>query len=333
MIRRAPGLACAAVVALLAMGCGDDGGGEWQIVERDLPGALLSVWGTSSTDVWAAGGDPGDGTGPMVIHFDGASWTRLETGEVGDLWWVFGFEGGATYFGGAGGTILRYANGSFTRMSTPGNDTVFGIWGSSPTEVWAVGGATGGSRGAFAWRLQGEEWVEAAGFPAGLADTDAMWKVYGRGADDVWLVGTNGTVVHWNGTAFEARTIAGESLFTVHADADRFVAVGGFGTGLILENDGSGWTDASPSGGFPMVGVCLSGDGGGFAVGQFGAVYHRGSNGWELEDVGLVLDESLHAVWIDPDGGVWAAGGQVLTTPLVRGVLLHKGEAVPGGQL
>lgn len=321
------------LVALLAAGCGDDGGDEWQVVERDLPGALLSVWGTSATDVWAVGGDAGDGMGPMVIHFDGAGWTRHETGQIGDLWWVFGFEGGPIYLGGAGGTILRYAGGTFTRMTTPGTDTVFGIWGSSPTDLWAVGGATGGSRGAFAWRLQGEEWIVADGFPTALADTDAMWKVYGRGPNDVWLVGTNGKVVHWDGAAFAQQTVGGESLFTVHANGERFVAVGGFGTGLILENDGTGWADVSPSGGFPMVGVCLDADGGGYAVGQFGAVYHRGGDGWALEDVGLVLDESLHAVWIDPDGGVWAAGGQVLTTPLVRGVLLHKGKAIPGGQL
>jgi hypothetical protein len=335
-VARAFTVPAAPLMALLAIGCGDDGGPAWQAVQRDLPGALLSVWGTSSTDVWAVGGDPGDGSGPMVIHYDGAAWTRLDTERAGDLWWVFGFEGGPIYMGGAGGTILRYQNGAFTPMSTPGNDTIFGIWGASPTELWAVGGATGGSRGAFAWRLQGEEWVEAAGFPAALADTDAMWKVHGRAADDVWIVGTNGKAVHWNGTAFAAETAGGESLFTVHSTSERFVAVGGFGTGSILENDGSGWTDVSPSGAFPMVGVSLDGgdpDGGGYAVGQFGAVYQRGTDGWSLEDVGLVIDESLHAVWLDPGGGVWAVGGQVLTTPLVRGVMLHKGDLIEEGGL
>ena len=49
----------------------------WQIVEPHLDSALLSVWGTSASDVWAAGSDARDGQGPLVLHFDGASWQRL----------------------------------------------------------------------------------------------------------------------------------------------------------------------------------------------------------------------------------------------------------------
>ena len=38
----------------------------WEVVHRDLAGALLSVWGSSSTDVWAVGADALDGSGPTV---------------------------------------------------------------------------------------------------------------------------------------------------------------------------------------------------------------------------------------------------------------------------
>lgn len=325
----------ATVVAVGLVGCGDEDQpptDDWQIVHRDLPGALLSVWGTSASDVWAVGGDAGDGLGPMVLHFDGVDWTREETGQVGDLWWTFGFAGGPLYMGGAGGTILRYEDGAFTRMTTPGTDTVFGIWGASPSEMWAVGGASGGAQGAFAWRLEGDTWVAAPGFPAELADTGAVWKVHGRSADDVWLVGTAGMLVHWDGSAFTVDHAGGESLFTVHANGDGFVAVGGFGTGIILENDGRGWTDASPDAANPLVGVCLTASGG-TAVGQYGTVYERGPDGWREEDTGLLLDETLHSVWIDPSGGQWAVGGQVFAFPLVRGVMLHRGAAVPEGGL
>ena len=211
----------------------------WSVVHDALPGALLSVWGTSASDVWAVGGDAGDGSGPTVMHLDGGSWSRLETGQSGDLWWVYGFAGGPVFMGGAGGTILRYADGTFTRMATPGSGVVFGIWGSAPEDMWAVGGEAGGARGAFAWRLEGETWLPAAGFPSDLAATDALWKVYGRGPNDVWMVGTGGKLVHWDGAALTP-SFAGlaESLFTVHASAERFAAVGGFGTGLLLEHPG-----------------------------------------------------------------------------------------------
>jgi hypothetical protein len=321
----------AARLALVFCVACDSSAPSWQIVGRHLPSALLSVWGTSATDVFAVGGDASDGHGPTVLHFDGMSWTRLETGQVGNLWWVFGFAGGPTYLGGDGGMILRYQGGAFTRMTTPGTDTVFGIWGAAPDDVWAVGGAIGGANGGFAWRLAGNAWVAAPGFPAEIAATDAMWKVYGRNASDAWLVGTSTKALHWDGSSLtEQPTGTGESLFTVHADAQRFVAVGGFGTGKILENEGDGWHDASPSGAPGFIGVCLSAHGN-YAVGQDGAVYTRGGSRWSAVTLGFPIDESFHSVWVDPSGGVWAVGGQVQTLPVVDGIMLHEGAELPGG--
>lgn len=325
-----------ALLALAASGCGDGDEDEsapsWQVVAPHLDAALLSVWGTSPSDVWAAGADPGDG--PLVLHYDGASWQRLDTGHSGDLWWVFGFAEGPLYFGGTGGTILRWQGGAFERMSTPGTGTVFGIWGASPDELWAVGGAAGGSRGAFAWRLDVESasWRDAPGFPAELSERDALWKVSGQGTSDVWLVGTGGKLLHWDGTQLTP-SFAGiaESLFTVHASSTRFAAVGGFVSGLLLEREvgqpsSAPWIDVSPPGAQALVGVCLT-ERGGYAVGQFGYVARRDEQGWREEVTGLPPDpgnRSLHSVWVAPDGGVWAAGGQVAVEPLLDGWLLHK---------
>lgn len=321
------------LVSLIAAGCGDDGGTDpppWRIVHENLPQGLLSVWGTAEDDVWTVGSDAGDG--PLVLHFDGEGWDRLETGARGDLWWVFGFAGGPIYLGGADGLILRYQDGAFEEMTTPGTGTVFGIWGGSPGDVWAVGGAPGGASGGFVWRLEGDAWVEASGVPAEIGESAAIWKVSGRSADDVWMVGTRGAALHWDGEALTRDDLpTGESLFTLHANAERFAAVGGFGTGQIFENDGSGWVRVDDEPIDPMVGVHLTADLG-VAVGQNGAVAERTDDGWEPAFVDLAFHETLHAVWIDPSGGVWAVGGQVQVFPLQRGALLYKGpREVPGG--
>ena len=312
---------------------------KWELVAQKLPNALLSVWGTSATDVWTVGSDAADGKGPLVLHFDGTAWTRHDTGVTGDLWWVFGFKDGAVYLGGEGGLMLRYEAGTFTRMPTPGTAVVSGIWGASPEDVWAVGAESGGAKGAFAWRLRPSTplgmngvWESAPGFPAALADTDALWKVWGRSATDVWLVGSAGKVLHWDGMAFtQGSAGTGEALFTVHANSRGFVAVGGFGTGKLVENDGAGWTNASPPGAPSLVGVCLTEETG-FAVGQYGTVFARADGGWVEESTGFSLSQSLHSVWVDPSGGVWAAGGNVLTIPLRDGVFLHRGRSIPGIQ-
>ncbi len=319
--------------ALLLAACDDDPPpeAEWQIVHEALPGALISVWGTSATDVWTVGGDPGDGTGPFVLHFDGEGWTRLATGTEGALWWVHGFEGGPVLVGGEGGHILRYAGGAFEAMETPGTATVFGIWGSSPDDVWAVGG-TMAAGGGFVWRFDGSAWTEVA-IPA-EAEMQNIYKVWGTAADDVWLVGTGGLLMHWDGSEMAVLPSGTtRTIFTVHALGDRVAAVGGLGTGVILEPDPATgeWQDVTPELIQQMIGIWLT-ESGGFAVGVYGEILRRDEDGWVKEDSGFALAESLHGVWVDPDGGVWAVGGNVLAYPLVQGILMHRGTSeVPGG--
>lgn len=317
--------------ALLLTACG---GPEWQMVQRGLPGALLSVWGTSATDVWAVGGDVNDGRGPMVVHFDGETWTRLETGHAGTLWWVFGFAGGPVFMGGEGGAILRYDGSTFTPMTTPGTNTVFGIWGASPDEVWAVGGASDAT-GGFAWRLEGDAWVEEASLPVDVPTRAAIWKVYGRSADDAWLVGSNGVSLRWDGTALtEGETGVGSSLFTVSANAERYAAVGGFGTGAIVELEGTTWTNVTPDEGVGGLSGVVLGDGEiGYAVGEYGLVLERSASGWAEVQTGLATNRNLHAVWIAPDGGVFAVGGQTSSLPVTDGILIHYGERIAEGAL
>ena len=50
-----------------------------------------------------------------------------------------------------------------------------------------------------------------------------------------------------------------------------------------------------------------------------------------MEETGFSSGNSFHAVWIDPDGGAWAVGGQVQTLPLTDGMMIHKGRSVPAG--
>lgn len=332
-------LLAATALSFAALGCSDESspsgtgdGPTWAVSQEDLPGALLSIWGTSASDVWVVGGDARDGSGPLALHYDGSKWNRVVTGETqGDLWWVFGFPGGPIFMGGAGGVILRYEDGGFTRMTTPGVDTVFGIWGSSPTDMWAVGGSFGSS--GFAWRLTGgDTWEAESSLPAEVASSASIWKVFGRSANDVWLVGSNGVSFYWDGTALsQKQTGVGSSLFTVHGNADRFVAVGGQVSGIIVEDAGSGWQSVTDTAEYGVVGVMLGAGDSGYAVGQYGTVYARSAAGWALEETGLAIQQDLHGVWLDPDGGVWVAGGQTASFPLTDGVLVHKGDPIAAG--
>lgn len=341
MLRALPAFALACTVSLITVACGNgtDGGSTddeqtWQVVRENLDSALLSVWGTGPSDVWTVGGDVGNGEGPLVLHYDGSQWETLNSNTEGTLWWVYGFREGPIFMGGVGGVIVRYEDGEFTEMDTPGSDTVYGIWGVAPDDLWAVGGASE-SEGGFAWHFDGDRWTAEPTLPGEVAESAAIWKVYGTASDDAWFVGSNGVSLHWDGSALSSGdTGVGSSLFTVHAAGGRYAAVGGLATGIIVEYDGDEWIDATPD---PqpvgLSGVCLDDAGNGFAVGAFAGVYERDDHGWHELDTGLALDSNLHAVWLDSTGGVWAAGGQTYSEPLTDGVLVYHGPDHPTGEL
>lgn len=317
---RPASILAASVTAAALLGCGPTHE-EWAVVHEGLDEGLVSVWGRSSTEVYAVGSDAG--AGPLVLRYDGARWTRMATGASGNLWWVNGTEE-SIFMGGEGGLILRYEGGSFTTMPTPGSGTVFGIWAAAPDDVWAVGG-TGASAG-FAWRYDGSAWSEVE-LP-GLDDR-GLFKVWGNAADDVWMVGAGGAAYHWDGSAVSA-VDAGttRTLFTVHTEGERVVAVGGAGNAVLVEREAGPFVDRSPTFWPQLFGVWLTPDGGGFAVGLNGAILRRDAEEWVDETDEFSFVTALHAVWVDEVGGVWAVGGQVISEPLSDGVILHRGAPI-----
>lgn len=328
---------CALFVALALVSACDadsptDAGPQspsWEVVTDEEPGALLSIWGTSAADLWVVGADARDGNGPIVMHVVNGEIERVPTGLTeGDLWWVFGLPGGPLYMGGSRGVILRYDESGFTPLTTPDTRTVYGIWGTAPDAMWAVGGNDLGS-GGFVWRLDGETWRPEASVPDDIENTGAVWKVHGRSANDVWFVGSSGIALHYDGTALSrGETGVGTSLFTVFGNAERFVAVGGEVSEVIVEHDGESWLNATPEDRNPfLTGVVLDDANGGVAVGAYGLVMERGANGWQKVAADIPTSEDLHGVWMDDEGGVWVAGGHTLSRPLTDGVLLYRAPA------
>jgi hypothetical protein len=82
-----------------------------------------------------------------------------------------------------------------------------GIWGSSPNDVWAVGG--GGTASDATWHYDGKKWIPW--FKNNPASSSGIWPcagftLYGFGSNDVWVGGQsadpdhNGSAIsHWNG--------------------------------------------------------------------------------------------------------------------------------------
>jgi hypothetical protein len=221
---------------------------EWTILGEALPGALLSLTGRARDDVWTVGGD--DGEGPLVLHLDGETWTRVSPESPGDLWWVWL---GATqvWTVGAAGRVLRLDPVNHVKVieeSLGESITLFGVWGANEDEVWVVGGDTNlSANGAIVARYRPAQGWDFPPIPAEAAAQIAVYKVWGRAADEVYAVGTGGVILRWDGLAWSSMdSPTDRTLFTVNGTAETLYAVGSSGTGLLLRNDGEAWVDVTP---------------------------------------------------------------------------------------
>lgn len=288
---------------------------SWQLASHSEPAALLGVWGSDTNDVWVVGGRSELAGPPTVLRYDGA-WSRVATPVSGiDLWWVFGSAADDVFFGGSAGTILRWRGDSFEQMATPRTGIVFGIWGASATDVWAVG--DGGAGGGIVWRFDGTAWRDV---PLPDGTPSRIFKVHGRAADDVWMACGDGSVLHWNGQTLERHaTGLASPLFSVVATSSHVVAVGGSqGVGEIVERDAA-WSAATLESPVAWRGAAVRDDAV-YAVGEYGVVAARDASGagWRHLDQ-QVIREDFHGAWIDPAGGLWAVGGQFNRAPLTLG--------------
>ena len=314
------------VIISILVSCGknNDEKEKWEVIHEKLPAALTAVWGRNSNDIWAVGGNTVDQTGSLILHFNGKEWKRVYSNSDSDLWWIFGFDTGPIFFGGSKGLILKYSEGQFETMETPGDATVFGIWGVSENDLWAVGGNI--INGAFAWRYYGDKWENAERFPAGLSRTQSLFKVWGENSEKVWLIGTNGKTIFFNGKDFIGQSTKTQyPLFTIHGNNNfNTTIVGGLVKGIILEYIDDSWVEKSPKNTPHLMGIFRR-ENQAYAVGINTSVLHQINNEqWKKIDTGIKSKKGLHSVWIDEKGGVWTVGGDVLAPPLTEGIMLYR---------
>lgn len=334
------GLALAAVLAAATVaGCSEP---TWTTPVTGLGPVVLSVWGSSPTNVWAVGGTcdaakgcPATSEG-LILHFDGTTWTRLPAPKPVVYWWVFGLSPSDVWISGENDTILHWDGTalSVSHTGTDPTDKLFGIWGSSSTDIWAVGGRP--DMTSTVLHYDGTTWGPAVGAP-GLASN--FFKVWGSGQGDVWIVGPKASLVHFDGHTWGpfidvsgAGLAANEWLVTVAGRAANDVyAVGGSPSqGKAIHYNGMNWQPVaglSLSATSLLTGVYESAAGDVAITGLSGAKFIGKGESWHDWSLQQPLVD-LHAVWMAGPEDVFAVGGSYFT--LTKGVVAHFGGAVPG---
>jgi hypothetical protein len=155
-----------------------DGGALVPIPNTGAPPAdsLLGVWGNTTNDLWAVGKNGailhGDGTGwtrvaspttntlravsggaaddvwvvgdaGTILHWSGVAWSAVSSNTSADLLAVWATVGYVVAVG-ANGTVLAANAGSggsgFVAQTSGASATLSGVWGRSPTDVYAADG-------------------------------------------------------------------------------------------------------------------------------------------------------------------------------------------------
>jgi hypothetical protein len=300
---------------------------KWSVPLSELGGMLLGVWVEPgpTPGVYTVGADTQDGLGPLFLRMGAEGWVRVPIAPSGALWSVNGIDD-QVYAAGTSGRVVRYdpATGGVTDLSIGVNAPLYGVWGSSTSDVWVAGGNVDGTEPTTVlYHHDGTSWTPVA--PPAAADDLTLFDVWGEAADDVWACGEGGLVLHFDGSAWTGGPSAPlESLFAIHGAAPT-IAVGGTVEPTIVEGNASSFTPtAVPVGSETLRGVFGSPKGDAWASGLGGTVLRRTRGAWRpVTDVPSVPGNDLHAVSLDDAGGVYLVGGDLLG--LDKGSLLYFG--------
>lgn len=324
-----------AVIGACAAGCASpgpattpalDGGAggaspsAWQVVldGAALDRAVLSVWGSGPSDVFAVGGPLGNaGLATLALHFDGAGFRELSPGGTETFWWVYGTGPSDVWMVGERGRIAHYDGTAFTEHASGVTATLWGVWAASSTDAWAVGGTPEGGTKApndIVLHWDGASWTRQVlpGEPLGRT----LYKVWGTSSSDLYVVGEAGTIWHRCGTTWtlesKAAPLAKGTLFTVHGcSATEVYAVGG---NDVLRTDGAVWSRVDVELMNQVDGVSCGAPGEVVLVG-LGGLKQRLHQGAFFDDFREEPYGDLHAAWADHVGSYWAVGGDFFSKP------------------
>jgi hypothetical protein len=321
------------MLALACVGCpdGSDGSGgaggavpnepAWQVVFDDgaLDRALLSVWGTSPSSVFMVGGPLGnDGFEALALRFDGTGFRELPVGGADGFWWVTGTADDDVWMLGENGRITHYDGTSFEEHDSGTTATLWGAVAFSPDDVWAVGGTPGGDPTEpddVVIHFDGTRWssVVLPGEPLGRA----LFKIWGTSGDALFISGEAGLLWQKKGADFVVASdppIAAGNLLTIHGcSASEVYAVGGRD---LLRYDGAAWSRVERGFANDLNGVfCAKPGGEQLALVGMGGLKQRLDAGSWTDDFTKDPHDDLHGVWVDPEGAVWAVGGDFLSSP------------------
>ena len=176
-------------------------GETWSEMKSENSWPLHGIWGSSPEDIFAVG------YAGTVLHYDGNDWTSIYLGSQAlstVLYDVWGSAGNDVYVVGDSGRyvgqntgIVYHYNGSmwsqvmldFSLTGLYPNGALFGVWGSSDKNVFAVGGDFFGGG---ILNYDGGTWIEMENEVPSF-----LFGIWGSSLTDIYAVGFGYRILHF----------------------------------------------------------------------------------------------------------------------------------------
>lgn len=250
------------------------------------------------------------------------AWRKMSTAGNEGLRSVWMLDNNSAFAVGASGAILHFDGQQWEPQESGTNAWLYGVWGSSASDVFAVGGNAGGP--GIIRHFDGTSWTSMTSNAS-----ESLRSVSGTSSTNVIAVGASGTVIRYDGTKWKALksetkeelssvwsfgpndsaavssgfakylvctlgncTEPFESTFDlgnrsgVWGSSSSNVYATGFGSQPKLAHfDGSSWQPIT-SVTDPLYAVWGSGNGQIFAVGDYGTIWGSTADGWKKMNSG-----------------------------------------------
>jgi hypothetical protein len=143
--------------------------------------------------------------------------------------------------------------------------------------------------------------------------------VWGPSASDIWAVGEQGTIIHYNGTSWSL--VSSPTLNSLYAVWGSSASdVWALGPSIILHYDGTTWTPASTS--KEVFGVWGSSRSDVWAVGA-NALLHQDGARWSQNSSGAVVPAVSLKIWGSSSSNAWVVGGYQIGATCCPGRISH----------
>jgi hypothetical protein len=259
-----------------------------------------------SNIMYAGCGYSGGTLVPVYKSTDGgANWIPFYEGIPGLVWWGRGIWGTSptnVFAVGDGGIIRNYDGSTWAKIEHGVMEQLYEIWGNSEDHIFTVGD------GGTILHYDGNTWSAMSS-----GSTASLYGVWGGSKDDVFAVGANGTTLHYDGSAWSAM-ISGstEHLRDIWGSHHDNVFAVGF-NGTILNYNSGIWTTLSAGTTEHLRGIWGASAINIFVVGSSGTILHFDGHFWTSMDSGTTTD--LEGVWGASATDVFAVGDD--------GMILH----------